>query len=182
MKSWTIACLAAAALLAACSSDNADGSAGAGAGGAAGAGAGAGANGAGGAGAYGAGGAGGAGSAVPGSQEDLAQSAGDRIFFESDQSRLTTQARQTLDKQADWLRRNPQANVWIAGNCDERGTEEYNLALGQRRANTDRDYLIAQGIARTRMETISYGKSRPIDPGSNADAWAQNRNAIMSVK
>jgi peptidoglycan-associated lipoprotein len=172
MKSWTIACLAAAALLAACSSDNESGTA-AGAGGA-------GAGGAGGAGAYGS--AGGAGSAVPGSQEDLVQQAGDRIFFETDQSRLTVDARQTLDRQAEWLRRNPQVNVWIAGNCDERGTVEYNLALGQRRANADRDYLVAQGIASSRMETISYGKSRPIDPQSTPEAWAKNRNAITSVK
>lgn len=177
MKSWTIACLAAAALLAACSSDDASGNAG----GAGGAGAGAGAGGAGTGGAY-ASGAGGAGSAVPGSQEDLVQQAGDRIYFDSDQSRLTADARQTLDKQAEWLRRNVQVNVWIAGNCDERGTEEYNLALGQRRANADRDYLVAQGIAQSRMETISYGKSRPIDPASTPEAWAKNRNAITSVK
>jgi peptidoglycan-associated lipoprotein len=72
--------------------------------------------------------------------------------------------------------------VWIAGNCDERGTVEYNLALGQRRANADRDYMVAQGIARERMETISFGKDRPIDPGSSPEAWGRNRNAITSVK
>lgn len=181
MKPFMIACVAALALLAACSDsqNGADGTGGAGAAGAAGAG---------GAGGYGAGGAGGvggrgvAGSAIPGTQEDLVQQAGDRVYFETDQSRLTPEARGILDRQADWLKRNPQVNVWIAGNCDERGTEEYNLALGQRRANTGRDYMVAQGVARTRMETISYGKARPIDPGQTPDAWAHNRNAITSVK
>jgi peptidoglycan-associated lipoprotein len=181
MKSWTIACLAGAALLAACSSDtaatNAEGAGGAG-------GPGSGAYGTGGT-MGGAGGAGlgaGTGRGVPGSQEDLVQSAGDRIFFDTDQSSLNAQARSTLDRQAAWLRQYPNVNIWVAGNCDERGTEEYNLALGQRRANADRDYLVAQGIARSRIETISYGKSRPVDPASTPQAWAQNRNAITSVK
>lgn len=175
MKASMIACLAGAALLAACGSKDAGTSGGAG---------GADPNnpngasaGLGGAGAYGT-----AGRAAPGSQEDLVQSAGDRIYFGSDQSSINDQARSTLDRQAEWLQRNPSVSVWVAGNCDERGTEEYNLALGQRRANADRDYLVAHGIARTRIETISYGKSRPIDGGSTADAWAKNRNAITSVK
>lgn len=178
------ACLAGLVLLAACSSDN---------GTANGAGAGAGAGGPNGTGAYGAGGAygtgtggaygaGAAGRAAPGSQEDLVQSAGDRIFFGTDQSTPDDQARATLDKQVQWLQQNPTVRIWIAGNCDERGTEEYNLALGQRRANADRDYLIAHGIDRSRTETISYGKSRPIDPASTPAAWAQNRNAITSVR
>lgn len=181
MKTWTIACLAAAALLTACSSDsttgNADGTGGA-----------TGAGGAGGAGAYGAGGAGGAGgmggagNAIPGSQEDLVASAGDRVYFDTDQSRVNEEARGILTRQADWLKRNPQVSVWIAGNCDERGTVEYNLALGQRRANSARDYIVAQGVARERMETISFGKDRPIDGGSNAESWSRNRNAITSVK
>jgi peptidoglycan-associated lipoprotein len=171
MKTWTLACLAAAALLAACSSDANTGTA-EGAGGGAGTGS-----------SFGSGGrAGGAGSAIPGSQEDLVQSAGDRIYFDTDQSRLNEEARSTLTRQADWMKRNPQVNVWIAGNCDERGTVEYNLALGQRRANADRDYMVAQGIARERMETISFGKDRPIDPGSSPEAWGRNRNAITSVK
>jgi peptidoglycan-associated lipoprotein len=80
------------------------------------------------------------------------------------------------------LRQYPQTSVWVAGNCDSRGTEEYNLALGQRRANADRDYLVAHGIDRTRIETISYGKTRPIDPADTPAAWAQNRNAITSVR
>ena len=118
----------------------------------------------------------------PGTQEDLVRSAGDRIFFETDRSTLNQQALGTLDKQSAWLRQYPQVSVWVAGNCDDRGTEEYNLALGQRRANADRDYLVAHGIERARIETISYGKSRPIDPASTPQAWAQNRNAITSVK
>jgi peptidoglycan-associated lipoprotein len=178
MKHWTLACLLGAALLSGCSSSddakNADGS------GSTTIGSGSGAGGAGGLG--GAGGAGGAGRAAPGTQEDLVQSAGDRIFFETDRSSLTAQATATLERQSAWLQQYPQINVWVAGNCDERGTEEYNLALGQRRANTDRDYLVAHGIARGRIETISYGKSRPIDPSSTPEAWAQNRNAITSVR
>jgi peptidoglycan-associated lipoprotein len=130
---------------------------------------------------YGSGGAN-HGSAAPGSQEDLVQSAGDRIFFDTDRNSLTPQASATLDRQSAWLNKYPQVNVWIAGNCDERGTEEYNLALGQRRANADRDYLVAHGINKGRIETISYGKSRPIDAASTPEAWAQNRNAITSVR
>ncbi len=130
---------------------------------------------------YGAAGSG-AGRAAPGSQEDLVQSAGDRIFFDTDRSTPNPQATATLDRQASWLQQYPQVNVWVAGNCDERGTEEYNLALGQRRANADRDYLVAHGINRSRLETISYGKSRPIDAASTPEAWAQNRNAITSVR
>ena len=176
MKYRALACLLAAALVAACSSDNTSGSA-TGAGGAAGAGgAGFGANG-------GVGGAGANGGRFgPGSEEELSQSVGDRIFFNTDSSALTPQATATLHRQAAWLQQYPQVNVWVAGNCDERGTEEYNLALGQRRANADRDYLVAHGIARGRIETISYGKSRPIDPASTPEAWTQNRNAITSVR
>ncbi|HEY4040841.1 MAG TPA: peptidoglycan-associated lipoprotein Pal [Rhodopila sp.] len=124
----------------------------------------------------------GAGRAAPGSEEDLVQSAGDRIFFDTDRYTLTQQATATLDRQASWLQQYPQVNVWVAGNCDERGTEEYNLALGQRRASADRDYLVAHGINRSRIETISYGKSKPIDAASTPEAWAQNRNAITSVR
>ena len=186
MKGLTIACLAGVAFLAACSSDpttgTADGTAGAGGPGAAGAGYGAGGVGGADGRGVGAAGLGGAALSGPGSQEDLVQSAGDKIFFGSDQTSLSEQARSTLNRQAEWLQRNPQVNVWVAGNCDERGTEEYNLALGQRRANADRDYLVAQGVARSRIETISYGKARPIDPDSNAQAWAQNRNAVTSVR
>jgi peptidoglycan-associated lipoprotein len=174
MKQWTLACLLCAALLTACSSSddskNANGSGGAGA------------MGADGAGGLGAGGAGGTGHGAPGSQEDLTQSAGDRIFYDTDRNTLNPQATATLDRQSAWLQQYPQVNVWVAGNCDERGTEEYNLALGQRRAAADRDYLVAHGIQRSRIETISYGKSRPIDSSSTPEAWAQNRNAITSVR
>ena len=173
MKHWTLACLLSAALLAGCSSSdeskNANGSGGATTGSG-----------------YGAGGPGGPGGAggpaAPGSQEDLVQSAGDRIFFDTDKNSLNQQATATLDRQAAWLQRYPQVNIWVAGNCDERGTEEYNLALGQRRANADRDYLVAHSVNRSRIETISYGKSRPIDAASTPEGWAQNRNAITSVR
>jgi len=168
-----ICAFAVVALLAGCASD--EGASG-GAGGAYGQ---QGAGGPGGAGAYG---ANGAGQAAPGSQEDLVSLVGDRVFFSTDRSTLDDQARQTLDRQAAWLQRYPQVNVLIAGNCDERGTEEYNLALGERRANADRDYLVAHGVAANRIQTISYGKDRPADPASNPEAWAKNRNAITYVR
>jgi peptidoglycan-associated lipoprotein len=166
----TIACAATALLLSACSSDtsnpNGSGSAS-------------------GSGQYGTGGMSNAGLAshgAPGSQEDLTQSAGDRIFFDTDQSLVTQDGRATLDRQAQWLQQNARVNVWVAGNCDERGTEEYNLALGQRRADADRDYLASRGIDARRIQTISYGKDRPVDPSSTQDAWAHDRNAITSVR
>ena len=171
MKHRTLACLLSVALLAACSSSNESKTANGSGGGGFGPG-----------GAAGGAGAAGAGRATPGSQEDLTQSAGDRIFFDTDRNTLSPQATATLDRQASWLQQYPQVNVWVAGNCDERGTEEYNLALGQRRAAADRDYLVAHGIQRSRIETISYGKSRPIDAASTPEAWAQNRNAITSVR
>ncbi len=175
MRHRTLACLMGLALLTACSSSddskNADGSGGVNAG-----------QGAGGMGGGGAGAGGGTGRAAPGSQEDLTQSAGDRIFFDSDRNTINAQASATLDRQAAWLQQYPQVNIWVAGNCDERGTEEYNLGLGQRRAVADRDYLVAHGVTRGRIETISYGKSRPIDAASTPEAWAQNRNAITSVR
>ena len=177
MNTRIAACLAGLALLAGCSSDNAANSTGAGAGGAGNTASGYGAGGAGGAGGYGSGGR-----ATPGSEEDLVQSVGDRVFFATDQSSLSSDARGTLDRQAAWLQQYPTVSIWIAGNCDERGTQEYNLALGQRRAAADRDYLVAHGIDRSRIETISYGSSRPVDAASNESAWAKNRTAITSVK
>jgi peptidoglycan-associated lipoprotein len=119
---------------------------------------------------------------VPGSQEDLVQNVGDRVFFAFDKSNLSAEARATLDRQAAWLAKYPQVQIQVAGNTDERGTEEYNLALGQRRANAARDYLVAKGVASSRITTISYGKSRPVALGSDEQAWAQNRNAITSVR
>ena len=119
---------------------------------------------------------------VPGSQEDLVANVGDRVFYDLDKSALKTDGKATLDRQAAWLAKYAQNNVQIAGNCDERGTEEYNIALGQRRAAAARDYLVAKGVASTRVTTISYGKDRPTALGSNEAAWAQNRNAITSVR
>jgi peptidoglycan-associated lipoprotein len=118
----------------------------------------------------------------PGSQEDLVANVGDRVFFALDSSQLSGDSRSTLDRQATWLGRYPQTPVQIAGNCDDRGTEEYNLALGQRRANAARDYLVARSVNASRISTISYGKDRPTALGDNEDAWAQNRNAITSVR
>lgn len=117
---------------------------------------------------------------VPGSQADLSQTAGDTVFFGYNQYNLSTQAQAVLARQAAWLKAYPEARIRVAGNCDERGTREYNLALGARRANAARNYLTSQGIDAARVTTISYGKERPSSTGSNEAAWAQNRNA-MSV-
>ena len=122
------------------------------------------------------------GSALPGSQQDLVANVGDRVFFGYDQNNLSSDVRATLDRQAQWLQRYPQVTIQLAGNTDERGTEEYNLALGQRRANAARDYLVAQGVSGSRVHTISYGKERPAAVGSDEQAYAQNRNAITSVQ
>jgi peptidoglycan-associated lipoprotein len=119
---------------------------------------------------------------VPGSEEDLKANVGDRVFFSFNNSGLDVDGKSTLDRQSAWLGKYSSVSVEIAGNCDERGTEEYNIALGQRRANSARDYLVAKGVAPARITTISYGKDRPVALGSNEDAWKQNRNAITSVK
>jgi peptidoglycan-associated lipoprotein len=119
---------------------------------------------------------------VPGTQEDLVANIGDRVFYDFNQSVLRPDAKATLDRQAGWMAKNAGINVQVAGNCDERGTEEYNLALGNRRANAAASYLTAKGVAAGRMTTISYGKDRPAAEGSNEQAWAQNRNAITSVR
>ena len=121
------------------------------------------------------------GAAVPGSQQDLAQTAGDRVFFAFNQSDISPQAQQTLERQASWLQHYPNVTVTIEGHCDERGTREYNLALGERRADAVKNVLIAAGIPAARIATISYGKERPIVPGSTEAAWAQNRVAITTV-
>lgn len=127
-------------------------------------------------------GAGAAGQATPGSEEDLVQSVGDRIFFDTDRSDLNETAQSTLARQVQWLQQHPTVEVLISGNCDERGTEEYNLGLGQRRAVTDANFLAAQGVSASRLQTISYGKDRPVDPASTPEAWAKNRNAITQVR
>ncbi|MGH7069776.1 MAG: peptidoglycan-associated lipoprotein Pal [Acetobacteraceae bacterium] len=119
---------------------------------------------------------------APGSQQDLVQNVGDRVFFAFDRSNLSSEADATLTRQAAWLQKYGEVKVLVAGNCDERGTEEYNLALGGRRANAARDFLAAKGVSPSRIETISYGKDRPVALGSNEQAWAQNRNAITSVQ
>jgi peptidoglycan-associated lipoprotein len=119
---------------------------------------------------------------VPGSQQDLVANVGDRVFYAYNTSTLSSDARATLDRQSAWLARYPQVSIQIAGNCDERGTAEYNLALGQRRANAARDYLVARGVSSARITTISYGKERPTALGSDEQAYAQNRNATTSVQ
>ena len=118
---------------------------------------------------------------VPGSQDDLVVNVGDRVFFGFDKYSLTAEARATLEKQAAWLNKYPAVTVALEGHADERGTREYNLGLGERRANSVKDYLVALGIAPNRLKTISYGKERPVALGSNEAAWAQNRRSVTMV-
>jgi peptidoglycan-associated lipoprotein len=118
---------------------------------------------------------------VPGSIEDFRVSVGDRVYFGYDRYDLTPEARSILERQAAWLRRYPNVHLLIAGNCDERGTREYNLALGARRASAARDYLASLGIGADRLATVSYGKERPVDPRSNEEAWSVNRNATSQI-
>ena len=120
----------------------------------------------------------GAGSAPPGSQQDFVVNVGDRVFFESDSSELTQQARATLEKQAQWLRQYGNYAFTIEGHADERGTREYNIALGARRAQAVRDYLAARGIQPSRMRTVSYGKERPVAVCNDISCWSQNRRAV----
>jgi peptidoglycan-associated lipoprotein len=123
-----------------------------------------------------------AGAAVPGSRADFLQSVrADRVFFAFDSYSLDAEARSVLDAQAAWLMRYPNVNVTIEGHADERGTREYNLGLGDRRANAVRTYLESRGIAARRMQTLSWGKERPAVAGSNEAAWAQNRRAVTVV-
>jgi peptidoglycan-associated lipoprotein len=123
-------------------------------------------------------GAGGLGAATPGSAQDFVVNVGDRVFFETDSSELTTQARATLDKQATWLQQYNRYAFTVEGHADERGTREYNIALGARRAQTVRDYLTARGISSARMRTISYGKERPVAVCDNISCWSQNRRSV----
>ena len=115
---------------------------------------------------------------VPGSKEDFVAHVGDRVFFAFDKSDLSADARRTLERQAAWLRQWSNQRLTVEGHCDERGTREYNLALGERRANAVKDYLVAQGVSASRLSTISYGKERPVVLGSNEAAWAQNRRGV----
>ena len=110
--------------------------------------------------------------------EYLASGVPDRVFFATNESVLTTRSRDTLRKQATWLRKNSDVNVVIEGHADERGTREYNLALGERRANAAKDYLMTYGISASRISVISYGKERPVDSGSNPLAWSKNRRSV----
>lgn len=118
---------------------------------------------------------------IPGTQEDLVQNVGDRVFFNYDSAILTPEARRTLERQAEWLRLFPEHDIMIEGHCDERGTREYNLALGERRAVAARDYLIAFGIDSSRVKTTSYGKERPYGLGHNEESWELNRRAVTVV-
>ena len=116
-----------------------------------------------------------------GSQEDLVANVGDRVFFDFDKYNLKPEARATLEKQAAWMKRFPSVTILIEGHCDERGTREYNLALGERRASAAKDFLVALGFSPSRVKTISYGKERPVALGSNDQAWAQNRRGVTVV-
>ncbi len=156
MRRFTIAILGAAALLAACSdSDSAvDPSATAGAG---------------------------AGAQETDTVEYFNVVVGDRVFFDTDRHELTSEAQYVLSKQAQWFAANPGATAVIEGHADERGTREYNLALGARRANSTRAYLITQGVEGGRLRTVSYGKERPVALGSDPQAWSQNRRGVTVV-
>ncbi|MBT5050212.1 MAG: OmpA family protein [Rhodospirillaceae bacterium] len=118
----------------------------------------------------------------PGSQEDLVTNVGDRIFFAFDSIQLSVEARATLEKQSQWLKQNSGITVWVEGHADERGTREYNLALAERRAVAIRDYLVALGVGQNRLQTRSFGKERPVDPRSVAEAWDKNRRGVMAVR
>jgi peptidoglycan-associated lipoprotein len=174
MIAGSLRMLAAALLLAGCSSTSEDMSGAAGAG-------------AGGAGAAGGAGRGGIASSalqgepVPGTQEDLEVSVGDRVFFAYDSAVLSPVATQTLDRQAAWLKQYPEIVLTVEGHTDERGTREYNLALGDRRANAVKNYLVALDIQPNRILTISYGEERPAEVGNDETAWANNRRAVSVV-
>jgi peptidoglycan-associated lipoprotein len=116
--------------------------------------------------------------ATPGSQQDFVVNVGDRVFFESDQTDLSPQAVATLDKQIQWLQTYPRYQFTIEGHADERGTREYNIALGARRAQSVKAYMTAHGIDQSRMRTISYGKERPVAVCNDISCWSQNRRAV----
>ena len=121
------------------------------------------------------------GAALPGSEQDFVVNVGDRVYFDLDSYQVKPEAYARLNAQAQWLQRYPNVRVRIEGNADERGTREYNLALGARRAESVRAYLVERGIAAGRIDTISYGKERPIAEGSSEEAWARNRNAHTAI-
>lgn len=121
------------------------------------------------------------GAVVPGSEQDFVVNIGDRVYFDLNMYQIRPEAFARLDAQAQWLQRYPQVTIRIEGNADERGTREYNLALAARRAESVRNYLVDRGIPAGRIDTISYGKERPIAEGSNEAAWARNRNAHTAI-
>ena len=119
---------------------------------------------------------------TPGSIADFRQNVGDRVYFDTDMSNIREDGRTTLARQAEWLKKYTNYPILIEGKCDERGTREYNLALGERRANAVRQYLVAQGVPADRIKTISYGKERPEAVGSDEGSWARNRVAITALE
>lgn len=155
-----IVALTAVFALAACDSQNQSGS---------------GASGTGGVGSYGDGGT------MYDSVGEIAPGVADRVFFETDSSALDSDAQATLSRQAAWLNQNSSVNITVEGHCDERGTREYNLALGERRAYSAKKFLVSQGVSPDRISTVSYGKERPAVVGSGPDVWAQNRRAVTVV-
>jgi peptidoglycan-associated lipoprotein len=118
---------------------------------------------------------------LAGSVEDFVQNVGDRVFFDTDRFDLRTEAQGALQRQAAWLQANPNVRILVAGNCDERGTREYNLALGARRATAVKEYLVSLGVDESRISTVSYGKERPIDPRPSEEGWAINRNGHTQI-
>jgi len=118
---------------------------------------------------------------IPGSQEDLVVNVGDRVFFDYDQYALKDEGRGTLQRQAAWMKKYPKVAVQVEGHCDERGTREYNLALGSRRATAAKDYLVSLGVDASRIKTISYGKEKPVCVESTESCWAQNRRAVTVI-
>ena len=119
---------------------------------------------------------------TPGSVADFRQNVGDRVYFDTDMSNIREDGRTTLTRQAEWLKKYTNYPILVEGKCDERGTREYNLALGERRANAAKQYLVAQGIPAQRIQTISYGKERPDPVGSDEGAWARNRVGITALQ
>ena len=120
-------------------------------------------------------------SIIPGSAQDFKVNVGDTVHFALNQYNIEDNDKGTLSKQASWLGRYPSVRLTIEGHCDERGTREYNLALGARRANAVKEFLVAQGVSASRLETVSYGKERPICTESNEDCWGQNRRGVSVI-
>ena len=118
---------------------------------------------------------------MPGSAEDLRVNVGDTVHFDYDKYQLRDEDRSILQRQASWLCKYPSVRITVEGHCDERGTREFNLALGARRANAVKEYLVSQGVSTGRVETISYGKERPICTESNEACWAQNRRGVTTI-